>query len=267
MKHPVFALALLAASPAAALPGVHIATIFSAERSAALKPPVDAQIVSVAVREGAAVRRGAVLVQLDDRQQRARVALARTSSASGGEIDLAAVRLREAQAKFASTERAAAAGAAEQWELRQARAAVAQASEEARMARDRQSIERRRLGVEQTVLDGLRVRAPFDGRVTRLNARPGASVRQTDTVAVVTDMSALRGEAYVRARFFALLKTGQRYTVRFDAPFAADATATLTYVDPVMDAGSFRAVFRLDNAGEKIPSGLEGRIILRPPTR
>ena len=135
------------------------------------------------------------------------------------------------------------------------------------MARDRQSVERRRLGVEQTVLDGLRVRAPFDGRVTRLNARPGASVRQTDTVAVVTDMSTLRGEAYVRARFFGLLKAGQKYPVRFEAPFAASAIATLTYVDPVMDAGSFRAVFVLDNRGEKIPSGLEGRIILRPPLR
>ena len=135
------------------------------------------------------------------------------------------------------------------------------------MAHDRQSVERRRLGVEQTVLDGLRIRAPFDGRVTRLNARAGASVRQTDTVAVVTDMSALRGEAYVRAQFFGLLKAGQKYPVRFDAPFAATAVATLTYVDPVIDAGSFRAVFILDNAAEKIPSGLEGRIILRPPSQ
>lgn len=260
-------LAALVAAPVAAEPGVHIATIFSAERSAALKPPVDAQVESVAVREGAAVKRGTLLVQLDDRQQRARVALARTSSSSGGEIDLARVRLTEAQAKLDSTEKAAKVGAAEAWELRQARAAAAQSAEEQRMARDRQSVERRRLGVEQTVLDGLRIRAPFDGRVTRLNARPGATVRQSDTVAVVTDLSTLRGEAYVRARFFGLLKQGRKYAVRFDAPFAATATATLAYVDPVMDAGAFRAVFVLDNMAEKVPSGLEGRIILRPPTR
>ncbi len=266
MKRILFLAALAWAAPSLAQPGVHVATIFSAERSAALKPLVDAQVAGVAVREGAAVRRGALLVQLDDRQQRARVALAQTSSGAGAEIGLAAVRLREAQAKLASTEKAARAGAAEDWELRQARAGAAQAVEEARMARDRQSVERRRLGVEQTVLDSLRIRAPFDGRVTRLNARPGATVRQTDTVAVVTDLSALRGEAYVRARFYGLLKAGQRYAVRFDAPFAATATATLTYVDPVMDAGSFRAVFVLDNARETIPSGLEGRIILRPPT-
>ena len=258
-------IAALAAVPALAQPGVHVTTIFSAERSAALKPPVDAQVASVAVHEGALVRRGALLVQLDDRQQRARVALAQTSSGSSGEIDLAAARLKEAQAKLASTEKAARAGAAEDWELRQSRSAVAQATEESRMAHDRQSVERRRLGVEQTVLDGLRVRAPFDGRVTRLNARPGATVRPADTVAVVTDLSTLRGEAYVRARFFGLLKTGQKYQVRFEAPFAATATATLTYVDPVMDAGSFRAVFVLDNSAEKVPSGLEGRVILRAP--
>lgn len=262
----VFVAALMAAAPVAAEPGVHVNTIFTAERSAALKPPIDAQVMSVAVREGARVTKSAVIVQLDDRQQRARVALAQTASSSNAEIALADVRNREAQAKLASAERAARTGAVADWELRQARAAAQQAAEESRMAVERQTIERRRLAVEQAILDGLRIRAPFDGRVTRLNARPGASVRQADTVAVVTDMRTLRGEAYVRARFYSLLKLGARYTVEFGEPFKRQATATLSYIDPVMDAGSFRVVFTLDNRDELTPSGLEGRIILRKPS-
>ena len=255
----------LSAAASAAEPGVPVPTIFTAERSAALKPALDAQVASVAVVEGAHVAKGALILQLDDRQQRARVALAATSSASNAEIGVAQVRAREAEAKLANAERAAKTGAVADWELRAARAGAAQAMQETRMATDRQAVERRRLAVEQSVLDGLRIRAPFDGRVTRLNARAGASVRPADTVAVVTDMRVLRGEAFVPPKLYGLLKVGSSYPVVFGSGFDRRAAAVLTYIDPVMAAGSFRAVFRLDNRDEAIPSGLEGRIILRKP--
>jgi multidrug efflux pump subunit AcrA (membrane-fusion protein) len=246
---------------------VFVDTLFIAEKSAALKPPADAQVLSVIKPEGSRVARGEVIVQLDDRQQRAKVALAQTASASTAEINVSAVKSREAQARFASTERAARNGAAAEWELRQARAAADQAAQESRMARDRQAVEQRRLGVESAVLDSFRIRAPFDGRVTRLSARPGSTVRQSDTLAVVTDMRSLRGEAFVRARFYNLLKVGQRYPVIFSGGFARKATATLSYIDPVMTAGSFRIVFLLDNKEERTPSGLEGRVLLQSAAR
>jgi len=256
-------LLILAVSTTVAL--VPITTIFAAERSAALKPPVDAQIAAVAVTEGARVGRGTLIVQLDDRQQRARVALAATASGSGAELAAATIRSREAAAKLTNAERAAKSGAVADWELRQAEAGAAQATQEARMASDRRSVERRRLAVEQSVLDGLKIRAPFDGRVTRLNARPGASVRPADTVAVVTDLRTLRADAYVPQKYYSSLKVGATYPVEFTGGFARRAAAVLTYIDPVMNAGSFRVVFRLANADEAIPSGLEGRILLKPP--
>ena len=256
------AVAVAKPTPAVIAPPV-VTTIFTAERSAALKPLVDAQIAAVAVREGARVTRGMVIVQLDDRQQRARVALAATSSGSSAEIGAAGVRSREANARLANAERAAKTGAIADWELRQAQSAAAQANQESRMAADRQSVERHRLSVETAVLDGLRIRAPFDGRVTRLNARPGASARPADTVAVVTDLRVLRGEAFVPQRFYPLLKAGGHYAVEFGGGFASAADVVLTYIDPVMEGGTFRAVFRLDNRNEAIPSGLEGRVVLK----
>lgn len=264
----VATIAILYSSGAVAAPRtVYVDTLFTAERSAALKPPVDAQVLTVVKPEGAIVKRGEVIVQLDDRQQRAKVALAQTAAASTAEISVSAVKAREAQARLANTERAARNGAAADWELRQARAAADQAAQEARMARDRQLVERRRLGVEGSVLDSYRIRAPFDGRITRLSARPGSTVRSNDTLAVVTDMRSLRGEAYVRARWYSLLKVGTRYPVIFSGPFARKAVATLSYIDPVMTAGSFRIVFLLDNKDEKTPSGLEGRVLLKSPGR
>ena len=256
---------LIAAAAAVAVPDASVTTIFAAEKSAALKPQVDAQVAAVPVSEGARVTRGSVIIQLDDRQQRARVALAATSAGSRAEVNAAAIRDREAAAKLANAERAAKTGAIADWELRQAQATAAQATQEARMASDRHAVEGHRLAVEQTVLDSLQIRAPFDGRVTRLNARPGASVRPADTVAIVTDLRMLRAEAYVPARLYPMLKVGGAYSVEFAGSFARPATATLIYIDPVLDAGSFRVVFRLRNDDEHVPSGLEGRIILKHP--
>jgi membrane fusion protein, multidrug efflux system len=247
---------------AAAPTAPQVSAVFSAERAVSLATNVDGRVLSVPVQEGARVNAGALLIQLDDREQRARVDLAATAAASDAEIRAAAIKAQEANARLSGTQGAAQRGAATDWELRQARAAADQAAAEGKIARDRRDIEGRRLRVERASLENYVLRAPFAGRVTQVTARAGGAVRRGQTLATVVDMASLRGEAFVPARFYGLLKVGHQYTVRFLAPFNVERRATLTYIDPVLSAGSFRVVFKLANADERLPAGLEARVLL-----
>ena len=251
--------------PATTIPAV--AAIFAAERAVTLRPGVDGRVIAVGTSEGARVKAGAMLVKLDDREQRARVALAAQGAASTAEQSAAEVRGREAQARLGGTSSAAASGAATGWEVRQAKAAADAAAMDARMARDRRAVEGQRLQLERVVLENYIVAAPFAGRVTRLGARVGMTVRKSDAIATIVDLGVLRGEAYVPVADYGRLKVGAGYAVAFGAPFTGVRRAVLAYIDPAIDAGLVRCVFRLDNAGETLPSGLQARIMLSPLPR
>ena len=247
------------------VPGV--AAVFAADRAVTLRPGVDGRVIAVGASEGARVKAGAMLVKLDDREQRARVALAAQGAASTAEQSAAEVRGREAQARLGGTSSAAASGAATSWEVRQAKAAADAAAMESRMARDRRAVEGQRLQLERVVLENYVISAPFAGRVTRMGARVGMTVRKSDPVATIVDLGVLRGEAYVPVAHYARLKIGTAYGVVFGAPFTGVRRAVLAYIDPAIDAGLVRCVFKLDNAGETLPSGLQARIILAPLAR
>lgn len=251
-----------AARPAPAAP--RAVAIFMAEQMVALRAATDGRVVSVGAQEGSAVRKGAVLVQLDDREQRARVALAARAAGSSADSKAAEVRQREAQARLDGTQSAAAKGAATEWELRQARAAVAQAGLESRAAQDRQGVEGQRLSLERVLLENYVARAPFDGKVSRIGARPGMSVRKSDVLATLVNLGTLRGETFVPVARYSSLKLGASYPVVFPAPFGRTLPAKLIYIDPVIDGGQVRAVFRLQNPGEALPSGLQGTVVLKP---
>ncbi len=253
-------LAFAQATPRAATTVVN--GVFSAANIVTLAPGVDGRVLAVSAREGARVAAGTVILRLDDREQRARVELAATAAGSDAEIRMAGIRGGEAQARLNGTQTAAKTGAATPWEVRQATAAAEQAAMEGKVASDKRLIEQKRTSLERLVLENFALRAPFAGRVTQINARPGTSVHKGQSLVTLVDMSNLRAETFVPARNYGYLKIGKVYDVKFAGPFAAQGKAVLAYIDPVLNAGSFRAVFTMQNAGDKLPAGLEGQIQL-----
>jgi RND family efflux transporter MFP subunit len=239
-----------------------VSGVFSAANSVTLAPGVDGRVLGVAIREGQPVSSGTVILRLDDREQRARVALAATAANSDAEIRMASIKNGEATARLNGTQTAAKNGAATSWEVRQATAAAEQSAMEGKVAHERKTIEAKRMNLEKLVLENFALRAPFSGRVTQINTRPGASVRKGQALVTLVDMANLRSETFVPARYYGLLKVGKVYDVKFAQPFNLSGRATLTYIDPVLNAGSFRAVFQFNNSGERVPAGLEGQILL-----
>jgi RND family efflux transporter MFP subunit len=234
-------------------------------RLATLGPGQEGVVAEVAFAEGAQVRAGEVLVRLRDDVQAARVGLARAAAEAEGELRQALIQREEALAVFERTRQAAGRGAANEWELRQARARYEVARAAADAAEERRRVEQRRLELERAAQEQFLIRAPFDGVVTRVDTVAGATLTRTDRPITVADLAQLEAVLFLPARAWPLLRLGADYTLTLAAPFARPVTARLRHADPVMDAASsrFRAVFMIANADGALPAGVEAALDLR----
>lgn len=149
--------------------GVHTGTLVSLDE-ADLATRTSGTVEEVLVDVGSSVRKGEVLLRLDD-----------TSTAA--QLDAAQAGLRQARRRFERIEALAADGAATQQELDDARAGWETAQAQVASARSQQSY--------------VELRAPFDGYVTArfadrgdlaAPARPLLSLARTDSLKVVTDL-------------------------------------------------------------------------------
>lgn len=226
---------------------------------AGLAPLRQGTVQSVDVTEGTAVEAGTLLVSMDSRVQEAAVALAEAAAARTGDVDGANAQLELAESRLgrlqASRRReprsvtdAQLADAAA--EVRTARATLATAREDLAAARATLALERARL-------EELRLRAPFDGLVTRIRTRVGESIAPGTAAVEVVDLSTLVAEVHLPAHLYGRVAVGQRIQLDASTPVSDVVEAELVWVDPVMDGAtrSYRCVFEIDNADGRLPAG------------
>lgn len=132
-------------------------------------------------------------------------------------------------------------------DLRAARAQVAQARAVVAMAKQR--------------LANTAIRAPFDGRVTGMNASVGDYIVSGDFagrsgyVAVVYDDRAMEVEVRIGERDLGLIRVGQRASLRLETAPGAPASATVRIVTPAADPSSRTATVRL-----RLAPGAQGAV-------
>lgn len=152
-------------------------------------PVTSGRVTEVAMVSGAEVEEGELLLQLDDRAQRA--ALKRTQAT-----------LDEARQNFERVEELAEANTAAEQRLEQARADLARAEAEVMSAR--------------AALEDRRIEAPFSGTLGFVDIDPGAYVSPASTVARLSDLSVLHVDLSLPERHFQRVRPGQ--TVKLVVP-------------------------------------------------
>ena len=190
--------------------------------------------------EGAEVKAGAVIAELDSRELAAQVALAE-AQARQAEVALAErgrerKRLEALFADEVATEQARDAAVAAH---EGAQAALAQAQAQLRLA--------------QVDLDEAQVRAPMDGVVAARHADPGAMVGPAAPLAKIAQMDPLRLMLAIPARLLPLLEEGKtRVAVSTDAWPGRETECTLARIFPEADPATrtVRAEVRLENPQE-----------------
>lgn len=229
--------------------------------SVTLRARVDGQVASVAMREGAAVAAGDVLLRLDDAELRARVAQAEAALAREQ------AGLANARSILARNEALKDRNYVSEEALRTARAeaeALAAAVKAAQAA-----LETARLQLSWTV-----VRAPFAGRVGGRLVSPGASVQANTTeLAVLNRLRPVQVSFALPDRYLAHvapLRRGGRLPLVVQSAHddALRLEGAADFVDNAVDTGSgtIRVKATFANADERLTPGAWLRVTLRLDT-
>jgi membrane fusion protein, multidrug efflux system len=204
-------------------------------RSVMLRPEISGRISRIGFADGATVRRGQLLVQLDDalpaaelRQAKAQAGIARTQHERNREL------LAQNFISRSGFDQSAAA-----LEVAQAQVALAQAQ-----------------------LERLRVLAPFNGVAGIRSVSEGDYVQNGSDLVGVEDHSTMRVDFRLPERYLAKLKPGLPVVVDVDAWPGRRFDAKVDALDSVVDADG-RSVLvraRIDNKQAPLKSGMFARV-------
>lgn len=199
-------------------------------QSVSLRPEVAGRIVQIGFAEGQRVRKGQLLVQLDDVLQKA-------------ELSQAQAQLSIARANLKRNEELVAQAFVAQRVLDESRAALQVAEAQVALAQAR--------------LSRMRVVAPFDGTVGLRNINLGEYVKDGADLVNLEDTSQLTVDFRLPERYQPRLAVGQAVKVELDALPGKSFNARVQALDPLLDANgrsiAVRAVLPPSTGGELRP--------------
>lgn len=205
-------------------------------QSVTLRPEVAGRIVQIAVSDGARVRKGQLLVQMDDTLQKA-------------ELSQAQAQMSIARANLKRNEELVAQAFVAQRVLDESRAALQVAEAQVSLAQAR--------------LARMRVMAPFDGTVGLININLGEYVKDGADLINLEDTSQLTVDFRLPERYQSLVAAGQSVQVQLDALPGQNFQARIQAVDPLLDANGRSVAVRAvlpSTAGKDLRPGMFARV-------
>lgn len=204
-----------------------------APRSVTLHPASPGRVRAVNFEAGDRVEAGAVLVQLDDRAEQV-------------ELELARVRLAEAQRELARLQRSP--GAFSVATVDRARTAVRVARLEVRRA--------------EVALEDRQVEAPFTGHIGLTEVDPGDRIGPETAIATLDDRSSLLVSFEVPELFLGRLQPGETVSVATWADGKARARGEIVRLDSRVDPlrRTFVARARVENPEDQLRPGMSFRV-------
>jgi membrane fusion protein (multidrug efflux system) len=203
--------------------------------SVVLRPEVAGRIEAVHFRDGDAVRRGQVLIELDAAVQRA-------------ELQQAQANLRLAESNHRRS--------ADLYE----RKFVSQSSLDD--ARSQLEVARASTALATARLARTRIVAPFDGMLGIRNVSPGDYVREGDELVNLEDIATLKVDFRLPELYLERVKAGQQVEITSDVVAGEKFTAVIDAVAPLVDAQGRSVVLRarMSNPEGRLRPGMFVRV-------
>jgi len=221
------------------------------ERRADLRAEIQAVVLQVLKENGDAVKRGELLLRLDDTAIRDALASAQASERSAQQ----ALDQAQRQLERMKTLRASGMASAQALDDAEGRRNSAQSDVEAAKAR---------LVLARQQLQRTEVRAPFDGIVSDRKASAGDSAQVGKELLKVIDPASMRFEGLVSSDQVGSVKAGQSVTFRVNGYGDEDFAGRVRRVNPAANTTTRQVEVLVDFAGKQQPrlAGLyaEGRV-------
>ena len=253
MRALVFALSILAVPALAET----VTAVLEPVQFAEIRAARPGRLAEIFVTEGEKVQARAPLAALDSAAQQARVDLADAVAAATGSIDRAKTQLKQALTVKARVDRAAARGAAKEWEVIQAEQAVTLAQADIKIAEDRVSQIRGQFALERAVLKEYERTASFDATVLQVFREVGETVELKDVIMEVGRLSELKATAFAPVSSLDDLKVGTQLPAVVEGPSPSDTEVTVATIDPRVDPASqtVRVTLGLDYSQRRYLAG------------
>ncbi|NMG75238.1 efflux RND transporter periplasmic adaptor subunit [Aromatoleum diolicum] len=205
--------------------------------SVMLRPEVAGRIAAIRFREGGAVRRGDVLVELDAAVQQA-------------ELQQARANLSLAQANFSRTE-----------DLFNRKFLSQSARDE---AASRLEVARANMALAEAHFERMRLRAPFVGIIGIRNVSVGDYVKEGDELVNLEDIATLKVDFRLPEIYLERIRPGQNLEVASDAMPGQQFNARVSAIDPLVDEQGRSVLMRatLPNEGLRLRPGMFARVRL-----
>ncbi len=206
-----------------------------ANESLALRPEVAGRVTALGFKEGAAVRRGQLMVQLDDSLARAELNQAQANRKLA-EADLGRARSLVVPGLIAVNE----------VERLQAQAAVARAA----------------VDKAQSALSKTRLLAPFDGRAGLRQFSPGELVQPGQALVTLVSLSPMKLDVAVPEREASSLRVGQSVKATIPALNNLAVTGQVQALEPALDGAARAQQVRVlvGNPAGKLQPGLSAQV-------
>jgi len=229
-------------------------------RVADVGSPVVGVVEHLLVDRGDRVRAGQPLLTLRAEVERANVAVTARRAAINADVRAAQANLELAVQKLRRAEDLVRENFISHQALELARGEHELATQKLRQVQSQREVwaQEQRLAEAQL---GLRtVRSPFDGVVAERFTNPGERVEDKPLLRVAA-IDPLRVELMVPTSLYGRLRPGGKVDIQPELPGTLPVVATVTHVDPVLDAASnsFRVRLSLPNPDQSLPAGLRCR--------
>lgn len=202
----------------------------SARNSVDIASEVDGRVIALNFTEGQEVKKGQVLVTLDQRQAQA-------------DLKVAQARLADAQAKYDRASRLQSSRSISDAEVDELQASLA--------------VARANLESARTRLENLEIAAPFDGVVGLRDVSVGAYINAGDMITTLDSIDQMQVRFDVPQRFISQLRLGQEVEVsaglRGTDRFSGEITELDSRVDPLSRTLTVQS--RIDNPERRLRPG------------
>ena len=208
-----------------------------ANESLILKPEIAGRIETIHVEEGTPVKKGALLISIDDRVYAAQLKQAEAAANLG--------RVNYERAKLLKEKGA---GTVSNFDTMQAALSVAQAQ----------------VDLARATLDKTKITAPFDGMMGLRHVSPGDIVSPGQELAGFQSINPMKAEFTLPENATGAVGTGQAVDIQLDALPGQSFTGKIYAIDPQINESSRNIVLRalVSNDGGALKPGLFARIAI-----
>ena len=221
-----------------------------------IKSSVAGRIERIQVEEGEQVVAGALLARIEAQVQEARLRLARTAAEAQGATERAEIVVEQAQSLLERIEAAREKGAAQAWELTQARQALDLVLADQRIGAETAEQLRGQYELEKAMLSKFSMKAPFDGTILQVFVDRGELVDAQMTVVEIGNLKRLKATAFVPVDWLDVLAKGAMIGASLQAT-GEEVETKIVSIDPRIDPASqsVRIRLELDNTDQNILAG------------